>query len=119
MPCTATPLQNLPAGNPWPHVLRRAPQRYPSPCVILAYLGNLSERADYQGEWGTTAADVDPPRPVEDITQIRESLATLSREFRVMISVLLTDLAWQGDTEMRFLGIRLNYNEVRLFHFLV
>ena len=29
-----------------------------------------------------------------------------------MISVLLTDLAYQGDTEMRFLGIRLNYNEV-------
>jgi hypothetical protein len=66
-----------------------------------------------QGEWGTTAADIDPPRPVEDITQIRSTLATLSREFRVMIAVLLTDLAWQGDTEMRFLGIRLNYNEVR------
>ena len=30
-----------------------------------------------------------------------------------MISVLLTDLAYQQDTEMRFLGIRLNYNEVR------
>ena len=26
--------------------------------------------------------------------------------------MLLTDLAWQADTEMRFLGIRLNYNEV-------
>lgn len=66
----------------------------------------------FKGEWGSTAADADPPPPEEDISQIRETLATLSREFRVLISVLLTDLAWQGDTEMRFLGIRLNYNEV-------
>ena len=52
-------------------------------------------------------------RPQEtDIKQIRESLASLMREFRVLIAVLLTDLAYQGDTEMRFLGIRLNYNEV-------
>jgi hypothetical protein len=65
-----------------------------------------------KGEWGSTAADVDPPPPEQDIAQIRDNLAILSREFRVLISVLLTDLAWQGDTEMRFLGIRLNYNEV-------
>ena len=55
---------------------------------------------------------MDPPPPEEDISQIRELLAIKSREFRVLISVLLTDLAYQGDTEMRFLGIRLNYNEV-------
>jgi hypothetical protein len=48
----------------------------------------------------------------QDLSQIKASLAGLSREFRVMIAVLLTDLAFQGDTEMRFLGIRLNYNEV-------
>jgi|SRR5271154_2879209 len=60
-------------------------------------------------------ADHDPPAPDIDISQIRENLATLSREFRVQISVLLTDLAFQGDTEMRFLGIRLNYNEVKIF----
>jgi hypothetical protein len=65
-----------------------------------------------QGEWGSTSADNDPAATDVDIAQIRETLATLSREFRVLISVLLTDLAWQGDTEMRFLGIRLNYNEV-------
>jgi hypothetical protein len=65
-----------------------------------------------KGEWGITSADVDPPPPEEDISQIRELLAIKAREFRVMISVLLTDLAYQGDTEMRFLGIRLNYNEV-------
>lgn len=64
-----------------------------------------------QGEWGSTSADNDPLATDVDIAQIRETLATLSREFRVLISVLLTDLAWQGDTEMRFLGIRLNYNE--------
>ena len=68
-----------------------------------------------QGEWGSTSGDNDPPAPDVDISQIRETLATLSREFRVLISVLLTDLAWQGDTEMRFLGIRLNYNEVPHF----
>ena len=68
--------------------------------------------ANCKGEWGITSADVDPPPPEEDISQIRELLAIKAREFRVMISVLLTDLAYQGDTEMRFLGIRLNYNEV-------
>ena len=57
---------------------------------------------------------MDPPVADMDISRIREDLARLSREFRVMISVLLTDLAWQGDTEMRFLGIRLNYNEVQV-----
>ena len=71
-----------------------------------------SASTDCKGEWGITSADVDPPPPEEDISQIRELLALKAREFRVMISVLLTDLAYQGDTEMRFLGIRLNYNEV-------
>lgn len=66
----------------------------------------------FQGEWGSTAADIDPPAPDADISQIKDRLATLSREFRILIAVLLTDLAFQGDTEMRFLGIRLNYNEV-------
>jgi len=65
-----------------------------------------------QGEWGSTSADQDPPVPDFDIKQIRETLVNLQREFRNLISVLLTDLAFQGDTEMRFLGIRLNYNEV-------
>jgi hypothetical protein len=65
-----------------------------------------------QGEWGTTSADQDPGVPDIDITEIRKTLATLQREFRALIRVLLTDLAFQGDTEMRFLGIRLNYNEV-------
>ena len=69
-----------------------------------------------QGEWGSTAVDVNPAAPVEDLTQIKAHLASLSREFRNLISVLLTDLAFQGDTEMRFLGIRLNYNEV-ISHF--
>jgi len=74
----------------------------------------LTNLFSFQGEWGTTAMDADPSkRPQEtDVQTIRESLASLIREFRVLIAVLLTDLAYQGDTEMRFLGIRLNYNEV-------
>ena len=79
---------------------------------LLLYRPPIQKQLTDQGEWGSTSADNDPSTADVDIAQIRETLAILSREFRVLISVLLTDLAWQGDTEMRFLGIRLNYNEV-------
>jgi gamma-tubulin complex component 3 len=75
-------------------------------------LAARAQKRTAAGEWGSTAADIDPPAPDADISQIKDRLATLSREFRILIAVLLTDLAFQGDTEMRFLGIRLNYNEV-------
>ncbi|KAG4303798.1 hypothetical protein PORY_002796 [Pneumocystis oryctolagi] len=42
---------------------------------------------------------------------IIEKLNNLSKEFRNLVIVLLGDLAYQSDSEMRFLGVRLNYNE--------
>ena len=76
-------------------------------CLFLLVVDSVG-----QGEWGTTAADQDPVVPDIDVAEIRKTLATLQREFQALIRILLTDLAFQGDTEMRFLGIRLNYNEV-------
>lgn len=102
-----TTLLNSLVNNPSQHGLKSELRRY-----ISIVLGRSSRLTTFQGEWGSTAADIDPPAPDADISQIKERLAILSREFRVLISVLLTDLAFQGDTEMRFLGIRLNYNEV-------
>ena len=99
--------RNLLVNNHSQHELKSELQRYiPIHSVPQTWL------TSFQGEWGSTAADIDPPAPDADISQIKDRLATLSREFRILIAVLLTDLAFQGDTEMRFLGIRLNYNEV-------
>ena len=104
---------NLLVNSRLQHALKGELQRY---TLILPCCGFTADEelwlTTFQGEWGSTAADVDPPAPDTDISQIKERLATLSREFHVLICVLLTDLAFQGDTEMRFLGIRLNYNEV-------
>ncbi|KAG5519071.1 hypothetical protein PMAC_002157 [Pneumocystis sp. 'macacae'] len=42
---------------------------------------------------------------------IIEKLHNLAKEFRALVVILLGDLAYQSDSEMRFLGVRLNYNE--------
>ncbi|KAI9800682.1 MAG: hypothetical protein M1825_004004 [Sarcosagium campestre] len=39
-------------------------------------------------------------------------LATLSADFRVKLNVLLGDLAYQPDVDMRFLGVVMNFNDV-------
>lgn len=43
---------------------------------------------------------------------LRQRLADLQRDFRVRVNVLLGDLAYQPDTDMRFLGVVMNFNDV-------
>jgi gamma-tubulin complex component 3 len=46
------------------------------------------------------------------LEQLRQRLKALEVEFRAKVNVLLGDLAYQPDVDMRFLGVVMNFNEV-------
>lgn len=46
------------------------------------------------------------------LAQLRARLQTLAEEFRARVNVLLGDLAYQPDVDMRFLGVVMNFNDV-------
>lgn len=55
-------------------------------------------------------AGIDGERNMLD--QLRQRLKTLEVEFRAKVNILLGDLAYQPDSDMRFLAIAMNFNEV-------
>ncbi|KAF4550452.1 Gamma tubulin complex component C-terminal-like protein [Elsinoe fawcettii] len=93
----------------------------------------IDRRTD-AGRWGLD--DLDPPRastrvsglksidgapliPLPDDEDVEEGvkgidtrLAQLETDFRARVNVLLGDLAYQQDTDMRFLGVVMNFNDV-------
>ena len=46
------------------------------------------------------------------LEQLRQRLKSLEIDFRSRVNVLLGDLAYQPDVDMRFLGVVMNFNEV-------
>lgn len=46
------------------------------------------------------------------LTQLKARLEALETEFRGRVNVLLGDLAYQPDVDMRFLGVVMNFNDV-------
>lgn len=46
------------------------------------------------------------------LAQLRARLQSLAEEFRARVNVLLGDLAYQPDVDMRFLGVVMNFNDV-------
>ena len=48
---------------------------------------------------------------LEEIETLNKAFRTQGIEFRGLISTFISDLAYQKDTEMRFLGVRINFNE--------
>lgn len=46
------------------------------------------------------------------LAQLRGRLHSLATEFRARVNVLLGDLAYQPDVDMRFLGVVMNFNDV-------
>ena len=46
------------------------------------------------------------------LDQLRQRLKGLEVDFKVKVNVLLGDLAYQPDVDMRFLGVVMNFNEV-------
>ncbi|KAL9072175.1 MAG: hypothetical protein Q9157_005205 [Trypethelium eluteriae] len=87
-----------------------------------------------QGKWGITERDeeelnspLDRQNPLRDndspfpissnneddmLPALRLRLASLSMDFRTKVNVLLGDLAYQPDVDMRFLGVVMNFNDV-------
>ena len=89
-----------------------------------------------QGKWGVTEADEEElrsPSPAgqdqggstsstpfapggtrEDqmLPTLSKRLLQLSLDFRVKVNILLGDLAYQPDVDMRFLGVVMNFNDV-------
>ncbi|KAL2794294.1 Spc98 family-domain-containing protein [Aspergillus keveii] len=70
---------------------------------------------------GTTADEVATPTSLanHDLTTddhmlpaLRTRLRDLSAEFRSRLNILLGDLAYQPDVDMRFLGVVMNFNDV-------
>jgi gamma-tubulin complex component 3 len=46
------------------------------------------------------------------LASLRVRLRELSAEFRSRLTVLLGDLSYQPDVDMRFLGVVMNFNDV-------
>jgi gamma-tubulin complex component 3 len=46
------------------------------------------------------------------LPSLRQRLQQLSADFRVRVNILLGDLAYQPDVDMRFLGVVMNFNDV-------
>ena len=46
------------------------------------------------------------------LDQLRQRLKTLEVDFRAKVNILLGDLAYQPDSDMRFLAIAMNFNDV-------
>ncbi|KAI4720388.1 hypothetical protein E4T48_03358 [Aureobasidium sp. EXF-10727] len=46
------------------------------------------------------------------LSSLRARLSSLATDFRVRVNVLLGDLAYQPDVDMRFLGVVMNFNDV-------
>jgi gamma-tubulin complex component 3 len=46
------------------------------------------------------------------LSSLRQRLSSLASDFRVRVNILLGDLAYQPDVDMRFLGVVMNFNDV-------
>ncbi|ATZ53476.1 Bcspc98 [Botrytis cinerea B05.10] len=71
----------------------RSPFENPNPALLNLNLSNI------QGE-------------EEEFPLLAERLSGLGTQFKTRISLLLGDLAYQPDTDMRFLGVVMNFNDV-------
>jgi len=46
------------------------------------------------------------------LSSLRNRMGELQKDFTARVNVLLGDLAYQPDTDMRFLGVVMNFNDV-------
>jgi gamma-tubulin complex component 3 len=78
-----------------------------------------------RGQWGVTEHDFNNPSPflsnqenanltADDhmLASLQTRLRDLSVDFRARLNILLGDLAYQPDIDMRFLGVVMNFNDV-------
>lgn len=69
------------------------------------------ERRTAQGKWGMDDDMTPAPSTLDEIVPLGTNMRDLYSSFVSRVSSLLGDLAYQSDLEMRFLGVRLNFNE--------
>lgn len=77
------------------------------------------ENRTAQGRWGVSehnnldnAPGGELPSDDHMLPSLRARLTDLSAEFRSRLNILLGDLAYQPDVDMRFLGVVMNFNDV-------
>ncbi|OTB08956.1 hypothetical protein M426DRAFT_316246 [Hypoxylon sp. CI-4A] len=58
------------------------------------------------------AADDIPGGPYSEFPALQERLKHLGERFRTKLQILLGDLAYQSDVDLRFLGVAMNFNDV-------
>ncbi|KAL4918570.1 Spc98 family-domain-containing protein [Aspergillus aurantiobrunneus] len=84
-------------------------------------VGSASSSFSYTPNIVAAADEVDTPLSLANhdlstddhmLPSLRTRLRDLSVEFRSRLNVLLGDLAYQPDVDMRFLGVVMNFNEV-------
>jgi len=86
---------------------------------------NKADDSDHESSTsrpGTRHRGIDSPLPqllggndsTAQLTALRARLTDLASGFRNRLSALLGDLAYQPDTDLRFLGVVMNFNEVYL-----
>ncbi|CAJ2502516.1 Uu.00g099100.m01.CDS01 [Anthostomella pinea] len=57
-------------------------------------------------------ATTNPGGPQSEFPALRERLRHLGDRFRTKLQILLGDLAYQADVDLRFLGVAMNFNDV-------
>ncbi len=68
------------------------------------------QEADLRRE--DTGYDETPGGPRSEFPALQERLRHLGDRFRTRLQILLGDLAYQPDVDLRFLGVSMNFNDV-------
>lgn len=87
--------------------------------LASSYMGPRGGRASHRGD----DSPIPPLLPLSGhgggaadeaaiLAQLRGRLSSLATDFRARVNVLLGDLAYQPDVDMRFLGVVMNFNDV-------
>ena len=84
-------------------------------CVDGLYSWSVSDFTQRQ-EAGLRREDVsydeNPGGPHSEFPALQERLRHLGERFRTRLQILLGDLAYQPDVDLRFLGVSMNFNDV-------
>ncbi|KAI0514554.1 Spc97/Spc98 family protein [Xylaria bambusicola] len=84
-------------------------------CVDGLYSWSVSDftqrqEADLRRE--DMGSDGNPAGPHSEFPALQERLRHLGERFRTRLQILLGDLAYQPDVDLRFLGVSMNFNDV-------
>ncbi|KKK21853.1 hypothetical protein ARAM_002885 [Aspergillus rambellii] len=90
---------------------RHGPTHKASASSSFSYTPNIANVVDDMGTPSSLAGH-DLSTDDQMLASLRVRLRDLSADFRSRLNMLLGDLAYQPDVDMRFLGVVMNFNEV-------